>query len=168
MSDSQRLEGQLHGAQSFWTSEYSLEQLRNTTPNFTQFSILLNVLTTANRLSFSEARWMHSMPSHLNSVRLIVLLSSHLRRCLASGPFPSSVHTKPKPRMHLLSPHACNVLHPSLLLSFDHQMVFGEQHNSWTLSIRSFLQTPFTPSPYVHTPSPAPHSPRPSSSNNKS
>ena len=91
---------------------------------------------------FSRASY--SIMSHINpiyilhtvSLRSILILSSSLYLCLASGPFP--VNFPPKSCMH--TSRSCHTLHPSYHLWFDHIIISAAQYQSWSFSLCSSLQ----------------------------
>jgi hypothetical protein len=80
----------------------------------------ITAFTSARHLSLSWVREIQSVPSHPTSWRSILILSSHLRLGLPSGPIPSGFPTKTL-YVPLLSP---TVLHA-------HSSRFGHLNNIW-------------------------------------
>ena len=103
-------------------------------------------LTWANHLPLPQDRSIHSMPSHLISLRTISTLFSELGHVLTNGLFPSSFPTKTQ-HTPLLSPiHAtCPthlILNPikvylSILADLDFKLLFSYFHIKNILFLRT-------------------------------
>jgi hypothetical protein len=103
----------------------------------------ITAFTSARHLSLSWANSIQSIPSHHNSWRTILILSSHRRLGFPSGVFPSNFPTKTLYTPHLtpLRP-TC----PAHLLDFITRTILGEEYRSLCSSLCSFLHSPVTSS----------------------
>jgi len=120
-------------------------QLVRKFPTFYGTRRLITAFTSAHLLSLSWASSIHSIPPHPISWRSILILSSHLRLGLPSGPFPSGFPTK---ILHtpLLSPILATCPAHLILVDFITRTLFIEQYRSLSSSLRSFLHSPVTSS----------------------
>jgi hypothetical protein len=75
------------GQNSSWeaNSRRAIQKL----PNILQNPKLISMFTKALHWSLPSARWIHSIPIHLISLRSILILSPHLRLSIPSRFFPS-------------------------------------------------------------------------------
>ena len=112
-------------------------QLVKKFPSYYGKGNFITALTTAHHLLLSWARSIQCMPTHSNSWRSIVILSTHLRLRFANGLFRSGFPTKPL-YAPLLSPiRATCPTH--LILDLITQTIFGELYRSLSSSLFSFL-----------------------------
>ena len=108
----------------------------------------ITTFTKAHHLSWSSAGWIQSIPSHPVSLQQILILISHPFSNLQVASFfqgscQSNVCISPLP-------HTCNMLYFHLIfLHFITQIIFGEEHRSWSSPLRSLLQ-PFYNHYYVN------------------
>jgi len=97
----------------------------------------ITACTSARHLSLSWARSIQSIPSHLNSWRSILILSSWLRLCLPSRLFPSGCPTK-TPYRPLLPIRATCPAH-LIILDVITRTILGEQYRPLSSSLCRFF-----------------------------
>jgi hypothetical protein len=82
-------------------------------------------------LSLSWASSTQSVPSHPNSWRSILILSSHLRLGLPSGLFPSGY---PIETLYTTLPSPLSAICPAHLILLDFITILVEEYRSWSSS----------------------------------
>ena len=118
-------------------------QLVKKFPAFHGTRRFITALTSARHLSLSWASSIQSIPPHPTSWRSILILSSHLRLGLPSGPFPSDFPTKTLYAPLLPIRAAC----PAHLILLDFtRAIMGEQYRSLSSLVCSSLHSPVTSS----------------------
>ena len=81
-------------------------QLVKKFPTFYGNRMYITAFSSVGHLSLSWTR--STLPPHPTSWRSILILSSHLRLCLSSGPLPQV--STPNPCIHISSPHSNSTL----------------------------------------------------------
>jgi hypothetical protein len=99
---------------------------------------LITVLTRALHWSLFWARSIQSIPSHLISLRSILILSIHLRLGLPSGLYPSGFPPNTLYAFIVFHIRATNPAH-LILLDLIIIIIFGEEYKSWSSSVCSFF-----------------------------
>ena len=110
-------------------------------PPFYGTQRLITACTSTCHLSLSWARYVQSMPPHLNPWRSILILSSHLCLALPSGLFYSllPIETLYVP---LLTPICATCPFRLILLDSIIQMIVGEEHRLWSSALCCLLHSP--------------------------
>ena len=88
----------------------------------------ITAFTSARHLSLSSATSIQAIPSHPPSLRSILILFSHLRLGLPSGPFPSGFHIKIL-YTPLFSPIRATCPAHLILIDFITRTMLGEQYD---------------------------------------
>ena len=128
-------------------------QLVKKFPAFHGTRRFITALTSVRHMSLSWASPIQSIYPYPTSLRSILILSTHLRLGLPSGPLPSGFTTK---TLHtpLSSPiRATCPAHP-IYLDFITRTILGEEYRSFSSSLCSLLHSPVTYSPIYASVSP--------------
>ena len=115
-------------------------QLVKKFPAFYGTQKFITAFTSARHLSLSWARSIQSIPSHSNSWRSILILSSLIRLGFPSGLFPSGFPTK---TLHtsLLSPVPVTCRAHLILFNLTTRTIMSEENKSWSSSLYIFLHS---------------------------